>query len=127
MIPKLSNLTDARIRNARYLDANLKGINGITIPERRAGSNTEVFHLYSILAENRDNLVIHLNTQGIDAKVHYYTPMHLQPAAKDFGYSIGMFPVAEMISQKTISLPVHEFVTMDELAKMVDSIKAFYR
>jgi dTDP-4-amino-4,6-dideoxygalactose transaminase len=127
MIPKLREITNSRIRNANYLDNLLTKINQITVPERRSGKDSEVFHLYSILAENRDGLVKHLNSKGIDAKVHYLIPMHLQPASKDFGYKNGMFPVAEMISNATMSLPVHEFINESHLDLMVQVIREFYQ
>ena len=126
MIPKLKSLTESRIRNALYLDANLASIREITIPERRTGTNAEVFHLYSFLAEKRDDLVAFLNSNGIDAKVHYKTPMHLQPASDVYGYKSGMFPVAEMTAKNTMSLPVHEFITAKDLDFIIEKIGNFY-
>ena len=41
--------------------------------------------------------------------------MHLQPAAKNYGYKKGDFPIAEMLSATSISLPVHEFITKKDL------------
>jgi dTDP-4-amino-4,6-dideoxygalactose transaminase len=41
--------------------------------------------------------------------------MHLQPAAKKYKYKKGDFPIAEQLSETSISLPVHEFVSKKEL------------
>ena len=49
--------------------------------------------------------------KGVDAKIHYPTSMHLQPAAKVYGYKKGDFPISEKLSDTSISLPVHEFIT----------------
>ena len=59
-----------------------------------------------------------LRQKGVDAKIHYPTSMHLQPAAKVYGYKKGDFPIAEMLSDTSISLPVHEFVTKKNLRFM---------
>ena len=67
-----------------------------------------------------------LRENGIDAKIHYPIPMHLQPAAKSFGYKLGDFPKAELSAKTTISLPVHEFITFEQLEKMSDIIIKFY-
>ena len=52
--------------------------------------------------------------------------MHLQPAASYLGYNYGDFPVAEMLAKKTLSLPVHEFITHDDVYYMADCIKSFF-
>ena len=63
---------------------------------------------------------------GIDAKVHYPIPMHLQPAAKSFGYSEGDFPVSEMICKEVISFPVHEFITKDQVDYVIQKILMYF-
>ena len=65
-----------------------------------------------------ENAIFYLRSRGIDAKIHYPIPMHLQPAAKKFGYKKGDFPITEKISQSTISLPVHEFVKKSDIYKV---------
>ena len=52
--------------------------------------------------------------------------MHLQPAAKDFGYSKGDFPVTEKLCKEVLSLPVHEFITEEQMIFTVQNIKEFY-
>ena len=58
--------------------------------------------------------------------MHYPMPMHLQPAAKQFGYKRGDFPVSEMVCDAVISLPVHEFVTNEQIDYVVSKIRDFY-
>jgi dTDP-4-amino-4,6-dideoxygalactose transaminase len=86
----------------------------------------EVYHLYSFLCEKRDDLSIFLRSKGIDAKIHYPTPLHLQPAASHLGYKRGDFPISERVSNQVLSLPVHEFISIEQLDFMVQSIKEFY-
>lgn len=123
---KISDITQKRINNALYLDEALNDISQVKIPVRDP-ENKAVFHLYMGLFERRDELQIFLQNQGVDAKVHYPIPMHLQPAAKAMGHKKGDFPIAEHIADNCLSLPVHEFIKPDELDFMVNSIKEFYR
>lgn len=125
MLPKLSDLTNKRIQNAKFLDNALASLPQITVPTRVEGIK-EVFHIYSFHAENRDKLQKHLNAKGIDAKVHYPRPIHLQPAAQKFGHKIGDFPKSESAAHDTLSLPVHEFISESDLDFMVSEIRAFY-
>ena len=125
MLQKINHITDSRINNALYLDNGLQGIDQITLPERDAELK-EVFHLYMFRAENRDQLQEFLISNNVDAKVHYPIPMHLQIAAKKYGYKEGDFPICEKAGKSVISLPVHEFVSPSQLDKVIELIQKFY-
>jgi aminotransferase EvaB len=125
MLEKIDNITASRINNAHYLDKNLDGIPQLQLP-KRDNNIKEVFHLYMIKAENRDELQQYLISNDIDAKVHYPIPMHLQEASKEFNYSEGDFPECEKAGKSVISFPVHEFITKDHLDKIILHIKNFY-
>ena len=78
-------------------------------------------------AKNRDQLADFLKSNGVDAKIHYPIPMHLQPAAKNLNYKYGDFPKAEYLAENSISLPVHEYVNEDQIHRMIELIKNFYK
>lgn len=125
LLEKLDFITESRIKHAGYYDKYLSKITEIWVPNREAYIK-QVYHLYCIQCESRDELQAFLIQKGIDAKVHYPIPMHLQPAAKYLGYQIGDFPVCERIAKHTLSLPVHEFISERELSYVIQSIKEFY-
>ena len=124
-IKKIDHITDMRIRNANFFDKELSTVKEVIIPERHV-DNKQVFHLYVIRVKERDKLQKFLTENGIDAKIHYPIPMHLQPASKDFGYSEGDFPLTEKICKEILSLPVHEFITEEQTQFTVAKIKEFY-
>jgi dTDP-4-amino-4,6-dideoxygalactose transaminase len=110
---------------ARRLDEALAGVRQIRIPPRPP----HLYHaylLYVVRAERRDELLVHLRGAGVDAKVHYPTPLHLQPAARDLGYRAGDFPVAEAQAAEIVTLPNHQFLTDGEVDYMIESIRGFY-
>ncbi len=123
---KLNNITKKRIKNARTLDRLLK-TNPHIKTVKRLNYLKEVFHLYQINVERRDELQKYLLQHNIDAKVHYPRPIHLQPAAKNLNYKKGDFPNAERIANSTLSLPVHEFIKEKHLKYMASLINKFYR
>ena len=125
LLDKLDHITAMRIRNAHALDAGLAGVKGVKPPKRNPRIK-EVFHLYCLEVERRDELQKFLISKGVDAKVHYPIPMHLQPAAKAWGYKVGDFPRAERLCANVLSLPVHEFIRPDQTAEMAARIKEFY-
>lgn len=125
LLQKLDEITQGRIDHAAYYDRHLSSIQGIRVPVREEYIK-QVYHLYCIQCDDRDQLQDFLITKGIDAKVHYPVPMHLQPAAAYLGYKLGDFPVCERMAKHTLSLPVHEYLTEKELDYVVDMIEEFY-
>ena len=122
---KLNNITSKRIKNALFLDKLLSKNKNIKTVKRYSYLK-EVFHLYQINVKERDNLQKYLIKNSIDAKVHYPTPIHLQPAAKYLKYKKGDFPIAEKLAKTSLSLPVHEFITTRDIKKIAFLINRFY-
>jgi dTDP-4-amino-4,6-dideoxygalactose transaminase len=125
LLDKLDYITESRVANSLKLDGLLSDCPNVRTPARPAGVR-HVHHLYCLLVERRDELLKHLRSKGIDAKVHYPTPMHLQPAAAAYGHSRGDFPVAERVAASELSLPVHEFITTEDIDLMAREIHYFY-
>jgi dTDP-3-amino-2,3,6-trideoxy-4-keto-D-glucose/dTDP-3-amino-3,4,6-trideoxy-alpha-D-glucose/dTDP-2,6-dideoxy-D-kanosamine transaminase len=125
LLAKINHITESRVAHAAYFDENLQAIPQIKIPLRNA-DNYQVYHIYSVCSQQRDELARYLIANGVDAKIHYPVPMHLQPAANYLGYQKGDFPVAESIADSTLSLPVHEFITLEQQERVVNLIRAFY-
>ncbi len=124
VIGKLKNITSKRISNSLFLDKIFFKNKNIIIPKREKYLK-EVFHLYHIRFKKksiRDKILKKLIRNKIDAKIHYPTSMHLQPASRIYGYKKGDFPISEKLSQTSISLPVHEFVAKKDLIIMAKII-----
>ncbi len=123
---KIEKITESRIQNSHLLDELLKDIPQIRTVKRSTDLK-EVFHLYMFIANDRDGLSKFLNENGVDAKVHYPIPMHLQPAAKHLNYNVGDFPIAEELALNSISLPVHEFISEVDLSHVSELIHFYYK
>ena len=128
LLNKIKLINSKRIFNSLYLDHELSKLPSVIIKKRKKYLK-EVFHLYEFRVRNKNTrlkLLNFLQKKSIDAKIHYPIPMHLQPAAKIFGYRKGDFPITEKISATTISLPVHEFIKKKDLNFMIKTIKGFF-
>ena len=122
----LDEITKTRIRNARVYDEALsKFREHVIIPPRKTNVR-QVFHTYVIQGKDRDRLYQHLLENGIEAKIHYPKPLHLHQASQYLGYREGDFPVCEAQARSIISLPVHQHLTDDQLAYVIDEIRRFY-
>ncbi len=85
-----------------------------------------VFHNYVVRVPRRDELMCFLAGKGIDTKVHYPIPLHLQPAARPLGYAVGDFPNTERFAQEMLSLPIYPELSNDQIAYVMDCINSFF-
>jgi len=64
--------------------------------------------------------------KGIETKIHYPVPIHLQKAVQNLGYKKGDFPKAEKQAEKILSLPIYPELKEEQLELVVKEIKNFY-
>lgn len=119
----IDNWTEARIRVAEYYIENLKGIDGIVLPKREAWAR-HVYHLFVIKVEKRDELQQYLKENGIESGIHY--PISL-PKLEAYNY-IGQ--ASEDLSAnkndiRLLSLPIGEHLSIEDLKKVVQTIRVF--
>jgi dTDP-4-amino-4,6-dideoxygalactose transaminase len=124
-LTKINEFNKRRIENARYLNERLKGIKGVITPLTKPCC-THVFNQYTIRITHefsllRDTVVRKLNQAGIGSAIYYPLPIHQQPFYKSLGYSES-HPIAEQLSTQVLSLPVHPFVTVQNIDVMADAL-----
>lgn len=124
----LDSYHQARQHAASYYDAALSGIDGIEVPARSEFS-THVFHQYTLKVPSdvRDSLKSWLQEKGIPAMVYYPVPLHLQHAYRDLGYQLGDMPVAERLSKRVLSLPMHTEMEEEQLDYIIEQIHTFFK
>ena len=125
LIKDLPWITDKRIANAKKIDEGLAEVDAITIPDR-SENERHVYHLYMVLADDRDGLLGYLTDHGVEAKIHYPIPLHLQQASRHLGYREGDFPVAEAQAKQLITLPAHSYLSDDEIDFTIEQVRAYY-
>ena len=126
---KLKRLQDwnlSRRKNAALYTELLQEIPCIT-PPVEAEFAESVYHLYVILADNRDGLQKILSEKGIATGLHYPLPLHLQKAYTHIGYKKGDFPVAEHAAERLLSLPMYPELTEEQIEYVCYSIKEFFK
>ncbi len=127
LLDHMEELIAKRNQFARQLDAGLADLTDFVTVPRRPAHMREVYQLYLVTVKRRDDLVRYLNEQGVEAKIHYPIPLHLQKASQQFGYKPGDFPVAEQQAKEIITLPNHQHLTTAEVDYMLDCIHTFYK
>lgn len=90
-------------------------------PEERS-----VYHTFVIQVPLRDQLQKTLLKAGVETKIHYPIPIHLQKAASGLGYKPGDFPECERQAKMILSLPIYPELTHHDLRSIASIIKDFY-
>jgi UDP-2-acetamido-2-deoxy-ribo-hexuluronate aminotransferase len=121
----LDQYVAARQKAAAWYDKHLAGLEGLQLPERVTYS-THSFHQYTVLTSKRDQLQEYLKKQGIPSMIYYPKAIHLQEAYQYLGYKEGDFPVAELLTSKVLSLPMHTEMEEEQLNYITDAIRRFY-
>lgn len=96
----------------------------IKLPELNP-EGIHAWHLFAVLAEDRDALKAHLEANGISYQVHYPVATHLHKAYRDLGYKEGDFPVAEYNAAHELSLPLYYGMTDEQISYVIDVINRF--
>ena len=102
-----------------YEDA-LHGVQGISLLKTLPNVK-HARHLFSVLVpgEKRDEILWGLQRRNIGVAVNY-RPIHLLKYYREtFGFREGAYPVAEEIGKRTISLPFHTFLCLEDIKYVV--------
>ena len=125
IVKKIHDIVAGRIAAAKYYDKGFAGILGVRVPARKPHTKN-VYLLYILFVEDRDALLKHCIAKGVEAKVHYPIPLHLQDALKFLGYKAGDFPVSERHCRETISFPVDQHLSRAEQDYVIETVREFY-
>ena len=98
----------------------------IILPVEPQWSTVSVHHLYVIRTEQRDELQQFLRKKDIQTGIHYPIPIGEQELyKKDNLTTKGIINTMDW-KDKLLSLPMHPFLTDDEINYVCTSIKEFY-
>lgn len=123
---KLRKLTEWNTRRkeiAAYYQENLNATN-LVLPFVPDWADP-VWHLFVVRSENRDQLQQHLNDSSIGTVIHYPVPPHLQNAYSELNYIQGAFPVAEIIHEQVLSLPIGPHLSSANAIAVCSAVNAF--
>ena len=94
----------------------------ITLPKRIDDRNN-VYHLFPVFCEQRDEFQQYLKDNGIQTLIHYPIPPHKQECYKEWS-SISL-PVTEKIHAQELSLPMSPCLTKEEAEYVVAVINRY--
>jgi len=106
---------------AEYYRDQLEGIVGIPTVDSRVEHS---WHKFVMHVPDRGRLKIRLDDAGIETRIHYKTPLHLEPVSIPFtvDYNMGVLLGAEDFCKTTLSLPIYPELTDAEVESIVSNV-----
>lgn len=124
---KLDKLMDWNASRRETAAFYRNALSGLPLRFQREDANElHAYHLFQVRTSRRDELMRHLQDAGVDAVVRYPHPIHLQPPFACYGWSKGDFPVAEMLADELLCLPIRPGMPQAERDYVVEQVQKFY-
>lgn len=128
-IKKIDSFLTKRKENFEKLMTGLQEIDELYLLKSSYGDFQSSYYCASILlndalAEKRFEVVNHLKENGVGTSVYYPKAVPVMTYYKEkYGYKENSYPVAEWISNRSISLPVGPHLNTDDMDYVVDKVK----
>lgn len=84
----------------------------------------DVFHIFNIRIDTRDDLQAYLTKNGIGTVIHYPVPPNKQKALAGTGIN-DSYPIAEEIHATTLSIPCSFCHTEDEILQVIEVLNKY--
>jgi dTDP-3-amino-3,4,6-trideoxy-alpha-D-glucose transaminase len=94
----------------------------VVLPVEAAG-RLHAWHLFVVLAPDREGFRTRLSDRGVETLVHYPEPIHRQAAYADLGGRMPL-PVSERLCERVVSLPLYPELTDAEAEQVVAAVQA---
>ncbi|AXT61824.1 DegT/DnrJ/EryC1/StrS family aminotransferase [Aquimarina sp. AD10] len=120
----LENWTNQRIKIADFYLENLKDVSEIVLPKRSEWAR-QVYHLFVIRTDRREELKAYLGEQNIQTGIHYPIALPKLKAYDYVGHAKTNFN-ANNTDTLLLSLPIGEHLTLDDAEIVVEAIKNFF-
>ena len=126
-LERIEELLRARGRVARLYNERLEVLKPVRVQYVASGIKMSYFVYVIRLSDDytlddRDRILRELRVRGVECS-NYFTPIHLQPVYRTFGYHEGDFPVTESVASRTIALPFYNSLREEEIDYVVRQLK----
>lgn len=131
-IPQLARIGEINARrasNARFLSEHLGDVPGLTVPAAPAPGRTHVYHQYTVRIGSdspvsRDEFVERMNAAGVGCGIYYPKVAYDYDCyAQSDSVVADPVPKAFAIAAEVASLPVHPYLTDDDLKVIVATVR----
>jgi dTDP-4-amino-4,6-dideoxygalactose transaminase len=121
---KLDELIADRQQTAAAYIQRLSGLDGLQLPSPENNLN---WHKFVIMTPDRDRLTEMLKQHGIETMVHFPKPLYQYGLYKNHFEKTYRCEVTENCCRTALSLPLHNYMTEEQIGYLCSTIQNFYR
>lgn len=128
VIPQIAHYSEQvskRRSNAETLRRSLSDIEGLVVPQQIEGRE-HVWHQFTLVLPSnfdRDDVIGSLSEQGVGSGIYYPKPVYDYDVYRDRPDVIrSSNPIAEDVSRRCLSIPVHPYLSSDDLATISSAV-----
>jgi dTDP-4-amino-4,6-dideoxygalactose transaminase len=129
-LPNLVAWTATRGRLAREYRRGLAGVaraGAIGLPET-FDPPAHVWHQFAVrVPGERDGVRERMAAGGVETRVFYPHPLHLQPCFAQLGYRAGQLPEAEAAAREVLCLPIYPSLGTPDVERVCDALEKAVR
>lgn len=111
---------DHRNTVAEYFSTHINNQH-VVLPKKANYCAYHTYHIYAVLTNHRDAFMKHLSSFGVPTLIHYPVPIE---RTKAFSSDVGNKNTISY-SEQLVSLPMHPFLSEEEIQKIVSSVNSF--
>jgi len=125
-LERLGEILEGRSRVAARYTSLLSELPGLTLPCPDDADHTRSWFVYVVALPtgvNREAVISSLADRGVQT-ARYLPCIHLQPYMQErYGFRVGLCPVAEELSARTLALPFHARLSADDQDYVADALR----
>jgi dTDP-4-amino-4,6-dideoxygalactose transaminase len=111
---------------AKRYNEGLSNIDGVVLPPfSEEGDYYDVFQNYVVRTKDRNDLVRHLEENGVEVLTKWAIPNYKQEALEDL-HQFDL-PKTDQISNEVISLPMYPELTDEQIDYVIEKVKEFFK
>lgn len=120
---KLPGFLDRRRHIHEHYERELGGLGWLTLPPAIPADCVSSYYFFWVQLARRDELALALKSKGVYSTFRYW-PLH---RIGYFGLGAERLPNADITSERTLNLPIHQSLTDEEVSLIVESVRDFGR
>ncbi len=126
LLEKMDIFDDELAARHRVAGTYNERLSHIAKPQAHVGGALSGYGYYAMRIENRDHVVSTVKEMGVPTAVYYSTPLHQMEAYEAYAPEGGL-PVTEQVSADILSLPMHPYLTPDQVDYICDAVESASR
>ena len=126
LLEKMDIFDEELAARHRVADIYNERLSRIAKPQRHVDGAMSGYGYYALRIENRDHVASAVKEMGVPTAVYYATPLHKMKAFEAYAPEAGL-PATEQVAADILSLPMHPYLTPDQVDYICDAVEAAAR